>query len=464
MTRKRISTDFIVLCLVVLCAAGAWISGQLLKQQADLWGAAGADAGLFSRVCLAAAPAGFDCTGALKSTWSELTVLFPYPSPDSWIELRGATVPVAFLGLGYFIFIGVWFAFIGPPRHHGRRWHALPLGVGVAGLLVSLYMTGVMVLGLTPWCLWCVIVHVINLLMVVMIWGLRRGPACPTATADGAAAPLATLARQVLTFKEVSAVLAFAVVLIAGLWLYRSERLAMHGEMLRLVPYKNLVKALTSDREFVLREYHAQPQQEVLPASLGHPQLVVFSDYECRVCACPSRGVQRQAVTAFEGKLDVAVRHFPLSKECNPHVSANVHPNSCDAAYAAEAARLQGGDKAFWRMHDLLYRHRKNLNKAIYADLAAQLALNVRQFLSDLYSEQVQAAVAADIELAAELGVQATPTLFLNGRRVTSLIQTPTFWQAAAGEWFAGEGKRTVHTAGFERPAKDDEDCLEQTE
>ncbi len=49
--------------------------------------------------------------------------------------------------------------------------------------------------------------------------------------------------------------------------------------------------------------------------------------------------------------------------------------------------------------------------------------------------EAVRRIVESDIALADALGVTGTPTLFLDGRRVTRLCETPRFWEAVADHW-----------------------------
>ncbi len=61
--------------------------------------------------------------------------------------------------------------------------------------------------------------------------------------------------------------LAFGLIVIAGLWFYRHQQLAMGSRLRALLPYKQTVTALRGDPGFLLREYFAQ-QQQVIPALL----------------------------------------------------------------------------------------------------------------------------------------------------------------------------------------------------
>ena len=84
-------------------------------------------------------------------------------------------------------------------------------------------------------------------------------------------------------------------------------------------------------------------------------------------------------------------------------------------------------------MHDRLFAHSRRLGDKLYAELAAAIGLEGNQFLEDMNCEKVRQRVAADVALAAELGVAGTPTVVLNGRRVPQLCATsPIFWEAVA--------------------------------
>ena len=90
-------------------------------------------------------------------------------------------------------------------------------------------------------------------------------------------------------------------------------------------------------------------------------------------------------------------------------------------------------------MHTLLYKYARRLGKDTYRALAAQIGLDADRLLCDMKGDQVRRIVKADIALATELGVTGTPTMFLNGRRVTELCDGPVFWRTIAGAWASSE-------------------------
>lgn len=134
---------------------------------------------------------------------------------------------------------------------------------------------------------------------------------------------------------------------------------------------------LLADRKDLLGDGHA-------PYTLFE-----FGDYECPPC----RGTQPQ-VTAmlkkYAGTVKMGFYNFPIEE---------IHPLALPAAEFAEAARLKGGGRAFWNAHDRLYG--EELNRDALMRFSARAPREAR------------AAVAADVALAARLGVNGTPTFVL---------------------------------------------------
>ena len=89
------------------------------------------------------------------------------------------------------------------------------------------------------------------------------------------------------------------------------------------------------------------------------------------------------------------------------------------AAEAAECANQQG---LFWPYHDILFANqtgaRDQYSERRLLAFAEDLDLDGREFRSCLDEGKSSAVVQQDAELAAEMGVNATPTVFINGQKV----------------------------------------------
>lgn len=130
-----------------------------------------------------------------------------------------------------------------------------------------------------------------------------------------------------------------------------------------------------------------------------------FSDFECPACGAYYPIVQ-QIKSEFGEDLKFEYKHFPLT---------NIHPNAYSAAVAAEAAREQG---MFEEYHDQLFENQTALSGDLYLTIAENLSLDIEQFQSDMENPEVIARVDADIAEGNSRNVNATPTFFIDGKRV----------------------------------------------
>jgi protein-disulfide isomerase len=100
---------------------------------------------------------------------------------------------------------------------------------------------------------------------------------------------------------------------------------------------------------------------------------------------------------------------------CNPNLTVDKHPGSCGMAWAAEAARRQG---RFWVFYDVLFSLNLDAGDAAIGHHAKEAGLDLARFEADWHGQAIKAKVNSDIELGRRLGVDATPAVFLNERRV----------------------------------------------
>lgn len=147
--------------------------------------------------------------------------------------------------------------------------------------------------------------------------------------------------------------------------------------------------------------------------------LVEFSDFQCPACGVYHQMVKK-IIDQFKGSMTFVYRNFPLT---------DLHPNAPLAAQAAEAAGLQG---KYWEMHDLLFTKQSEWSASatardIFAEYAESLGLNVDQFKKDIDSDAVKNRIAADIADGNALGINATPTFFLNNRKLENPAGLPDF-------------------------------------
>lgn len=133
--------------------------------------------------------------------------------------------------------------------------------------------------------------------------------------------------------------------------------------------------------------------------------IIEFTDFQCSSCAATHPTIAR-LIKEYGDSVRLVARDFPLSR----------HAEAFKAAEAAEAAREQG---KYWEYVEILLRNQTALAVPKLKEYASELALDRELFDKALDSGKFADTVHRDIEEGLRLGINATPTLFINGRRVT---------------------------------------------
>lgn len=102
----------------------------------------------------------------------------------------------------------------------------------------------------------------------------------------------------------------------------------------------------------------------------------------------------------------MVVKHFPLRN----------HKYAQKAAQAALAADKQG---KYWEFHRKLLENYRQLNDAKVEEIAKQLEMDLEKLKTDMESQEVKRQIAMDTSNGRQVGVRGTPTIFVNGKRLT---------------------------------------------
>jgi predicted DsbA family dithiol-disulfide isomerase len=133
-------------------------------------------------------------------------------------------------------------------------------------------------------------------------------------------------------------------------------------------------------------------------------QLVVYTDFECPSCQAASLVIPRLR-KHFGDELLIVVRHFPI---------IDAHPVAMLAAEAVEAAGSQG---RFWDMYRRIYRSRHPPTKESLHRFAGALRLDLARFDDEMRDHLHARRIREDFESGLQSGVNATPTIYVNGFR-----------------------------------------------
>jgi protein-disulfide isomerase len=91
-------------------------------------------------------------------------------------------------------------------------------------------------------------------------------------------------------------------------------------------------------------------------------------------------------------------------------------PNHAQAPKAHEAAHCAGEQGKYWEMHDRIFAHQATMQLVNLQQHAVDLDLDTQAFGRCLDSGKFAASIAADMRVGEQLGVNSTPTMYINGR------------------------------------------------
>jgi protein-disulfide isomerase/uncharacterized membrane protein len=414
-------------------------SSQPASQPATEPAAGGA--GLFDDICTAFAT--WSCELVSESKWGRI----PFGQPEG-----KPSIPTAELGLIYFIFVICWLLFVGTATPD-RWWvHFLFTLVNAAGVGASVFLEYVMWTQLEYRCPFCMVSHGANLL--IFVGALLLWPRTPREVIGVVAEAGASPSRP--SFRAVATALAVFVLATGGqhfFWLTgacrgqmkRAEGGALQQEVKAWKWYADYwrkeFKRYDDRWQIVYMSWLYEPVLPIVtegepvrgPADARHT-IVLFSDVQCPACGKLEEMLLREIIPAAarHGGVKVIFKHYPICLSCNPYAGRDLHPEACLAAQAVEAARIVGGDEAFWRMHDWLISRRqrmKGADKAWFVQRAREIGLDPGRFAAAMESEEAAARIRQHIEEANHLGkgvvpadklddykVNSTPTVIVDGR------------------------------------------------
>jgi protein-disulfide isomerase len=153
--------------------------------------------------------------------------------------------------------------------------------------------------------------------------------------------------------------------------------------------------------------------------------IVEFSDYQCPFCQRFHDETYRPLLDAYPGQIRFVYRNLPLT---------SIHPEAFPSAVAAACANEQD---AFWAYHDKLFST-ENLGRQVYIQYATDLKLDLAAFQECIDSDRHNDSINADADFAINLGINSTPTFFINGLALVGAQPIDVFKQVIDKE-LAGE-------------------------
>ncbi len=379
---------------------------------------------------------------------------------SSWSKFAG--FPVAAYGLIFYLSLALALALaalaVGELRASVSALVAVAL---VAGLLVDLFLLGVQIVAIRAYCWLCVVTYVLGALALVALSPFRRSLRVLGAEASRPEGRLAFGAWLLGTATLAAAVAAANTTLThraaerqASLLgppaaaspetpsppvpspapLRSAEPAADQSD---LAYWRERAERLqqTLDDPRKLEAYFAEKAQAEFDAEPvaaldldGTPargpadapvKVVEYSDFLCPFCRNLGLALA-QFVPQAGGRVVVHFKNYPLDASCNPKLRRSSHPGACNLALGAVCAERQGKFEAY---HDHVFSSQelRDLQPAEVVRIAGEAGLDIAAMQACLADEGAKATLAAEIAEANRLGVSSTPTIYINGRKLSRI-------------------------------------------
>ncbi len=162
---------------------------------------------------------------------------------------------------------------------------------------------------------------------------------------------------------------------------------------------------------------HLKPDGAAIAGPASAPvSIYVFSDFQCQFCKEEAKVLRANLGTAYPKQVRLIFKDFPLEQ---------IHPWAMAASIAGRCIANMNGEN-FWRYHDWIFDQQANLTaenlKPKITEFANSTGIDSMMLGQCMDTKATAKEVAQSMAEARALNVDRTPTLFLNGRRITGNV------------------------------------------
>ena len=432
-----------IVAALCLCLAGAAVSGLLLMQHHG----EGTAVSAVNQACGDGQTSG--CEDVARSSWSRI-----------------AGLPVAAYGLVFYLSLALALALaLVAPGELRDTLAGLVAAALAVGLLVDLVLLGVQAFAIHAYCKLCILTYLLSAAALFALLPARRALRGAGAAAGRPESRLALAGWALGTLAVAGAVLAADATLDSRSAHRQATLLGTPAAAPRAAepapPPVNPATPVATATPPASPEAPAGPQDakywqeraQKLQSTLDDPQkleayfaekaqreydtsvavsidvasapvrgpataparVVEFSDFMCPFCRNLA-GALSQFVPQAGGRVAVYFMNYPLDNACNPKLPRATHPGACTVALGSICAHYQGKFDAY---HDRAFSTElHNPQAADVVRLAGEAGLNAAALEGCLDDPKTKADLAAQIAEGNRLGITATPTLYINGKKL----------------------------------------------
>jgi protein-disulfide isomerase/uncharacterized membrane protein len=328
-------------------------------------------------------------------------------------------VPVAIGGVIFFTIVALLAGMAGRPSSPARDNAAgYVFLLSTVGLAFALYLAWASYFVLNVFCILCAITYVSVIALFIISGGATKYPM--TTLPGRASRDVRALLTSPAALVAVLAILGGSVALVAS---FPNEQAAAQQQAQAAATYQPLSP---EQRKQVEDWWALQPVVELpITPSPGTTVLIVkFSDYMCPSCGVAHNSLKPVLAKYQDQGVEFVLKHYPLEPECNPKLGGGNHYGSCEAAAAYEMAK---GTPNVAKLDDWFFGNQQILSRETVKEAAEDIA-GIKDF--DARYAGALETVKTDASLGHMLGVNSTPTIFINGRKIPGGGQPPAVYDA----------------------------------
>ncbi|TGL54901.1 protein-disulfide isomerase [Leptospira ognonensis] len=331
-------------------------------------------------------------------------------------------VPIALFGFGFYGTLVFLFGMNVKSTNPEENLERLQIVLGLSSLafLFDLVLFGISVGVIGTICQLCAITYVITLLIIgISFYALKESKINPKNVVSSVTKSLGTL---------------FIIFLFNFSVAFATSKLATSKGSNTLATSEGMDNAEITNR---IAAFEAGEKLNIDlsgSASIGSATapivIVKYADFNCGHCLHTSH-ILAKLLADYDGMVRVVYKNFPLDGSCNRLVSEpRPGASSCIAAMAAICADKQGKFAAMY--HGLYDNTEKGVthSASTVLNLANTLSINTNQLKSCMSSKEAQMQLNKEIDVAEKLNIQATPSLYINDKKIDSGTPNPIFLKA----------------------------------
>lgn len=318
-------------------------------------------------------------------------------------------VPVALFGVFFFTLVLLLVGVAGRDGSPARD--AVPayvFAISTVGLAFILYLGWASYVQLKTFCMLCAATYVSVIAIFI--------------TSGGATTfPMTTLPRRIP--RDVRAFVSSPIALVLALLFVGGAGTVIASfpaEAARQAP-PPLTPLNDQQRAEIAKWWDVQPKLESpIPMDGAKVMVVIFSDFQCPHCRAAHEAYKPLVAKYANSGVRFVLKHFPLEGECNPYAPNGGHSAACESAAAVVLARQTGKAE---KMTDWLFDNQDKLTPS-GVRVAAHDIGGVPDF-NGAYADALKE-VRADANLGGVIGVQSTPTIVLDNRKLPAGVVDPS--------------------------------------